>query len=122
MLIAGVVCLCVAAAFAMLGVRALARPAVAGGPQQVLRSVAPTQLAAAMMLGAGGAVALSTHPSLGLMVLCIAGALGTVGAGLWQGARFAHASVQRQSALHASGSSCQGSGAPGCASCTRSCQ
>ena len=69
MLIAGVLCLCAAAVIAGLGVRALARPAEAAGSRQVLRAVAPTQLAAAMMLAAGGAVALSGRASIGLLVL-----------------------------------------------------
>jgi hypothetical protein len=84
MLIAGVLCLCAAAASAVLGARALARPAPADGAQKVLRAVAPTQLAAAVMLAAGGVVALSNQPSIGLLVLCVAGAVGTVAAGVWQ--------------------------------------
>ena len=59
----------------------------------MLRAVAPTQLAAAVMLAAGGVVALSGQPSIGLLVLCIAGALGTVAAGAWQGARYMHAAA-----------------------------
>jgi hypothetical protein len=113
MLVAAVVCLCTAAATALLGARALARPAArAGGPQQVLRAVAPTQLAAAVMLAAGGVVALSDHPSVGLLALCIAGALGTLAAGIWQGARYTHAAIQRE---------CQRAGNQRCASCPLSC-
>jgi hypothetical protein len=115
MLIAAVLCLSAAAASAALGVRALVRPAPAGGAPQVLRAVAPTQLAAAMMLAAGGVVALSTQPSIGLLVLCVVGAVGTVGMGVWQGARYAH------TALRASGS-CQRSGEQPCATCTLSCR
>ena len=49
----------------------------------MLRSVAPPQLAAAIMLAAGGAVALAAPPATALTVVCvcIAGALGTVAAG-----------------------------------------
>ena len=116
MLVAGVLCLSAAAVFAMSGARALARPAAAGGPQQVLRAVAPTQLAAAVMLAAGGVVALSRQPPIGLLVLCIAGALGTVGAGAWQGARYMHAAVPRDP------KPCQRSSELRCAACTLSCR
>ena len=116
MLIAGVLCLCAATMIAALGVRALARPAAAGGGQQVLRAVAPTQLAAAMMLAAGGVVALSGRPSIGLLVLCVAGAVGTVAAGLWQGARYAHAMLDNDARR------CGGSGGGPCASCTLPCR
>ena len=79
----------------------------------MLRAVAPTQLAAAVMLAAGGIVALSHQPSVGLLALCIAGALGTLGAGIWQGARYVNGAVQRQ---------CQRTGEGRCASCTLSCR
>jgi len=108
MLIAGVLCLCAAAACAVLGARALARPVPAGGAQKVLRAVAPTQLAAAVMLAAGGVVALSNQPSIGLLLLCVSGAVGTVAAGVWQGARYAQV--------------CSRSGDQRCASCTLSCR
>ena len=113
MLVAGVLCLCAAAASALLGARALARPAVAGSPQHVLRSVAPTQLAAAVMLAAGGVVALSDHPSIGLLVLCVLGAVATVSAGVWQGTRYAQALLRRDS--------CQRSSDQPCANCTLAC-
>jgi hypothetical protein len=116
MLIAGVLCLCAATVIAALGARALARPAAAGGSQQVLRAVAPTQLAAAMMLAAGGVVALSGRPSIGLLVLCVAGAVGTVAAGLWQGARYAHAMLDRAAG------GCERAGGGPCATCTLSCR
>jgi hypothetical protein len=67
------------------------------------------------MLAAGGAVALSARPSVGLLVVCVAGALGTVAAGVWQGARYAHAMLTRSNA-------CQRSGDPRCATCTLSCR
>jgi hypothetical protein len=112
MLIAAVLCLCAAAASVALGVRALARPAPAGGTQQVLRAVAPTQLAAAVMLAAGGVVALSDQPSVGLLVLCVGGAVGTVTAGVWQGARYAQRTFR----------GCGRRGDGSCASCTLSCR
>ena len=116
MLVAGVLCLTAAAVFVVSGARALARPAPAGGAQQVLRAVAPTQLAAAMMLAAGGVVALSPQPSIGLLALCIAGALGTVAAGAWQGARYMHSAQPREP------KACQGSTELRCAACTLSCR
>jgi hypothetical protein len=116
MLIAAVLCLCAAAASAALGVRALARSAPAGGTQQVLRAFAPTQLAAAVMLAAGGVVALSNQHSIGLLVLCVGGAVGTFAAGVWQGARYAHAIVTRDEMA------CQRSGDQPCATCTLSCR
>jgi hypothetical protein len=118
MLIAGVLCLCAAAASAVLGARALAGPAPADGAQKVLRAVAPTQLAAAVMLAAGGVVALSNQPSIGLLVLCVAGAVGTVAAGVWQGARYADATLRASD----SPTACRRSGDQRCASCTLSCR
>jgi hypothetical protein len=51
MLIAAVLCLCAAVAIAALGLWLLTRPRTADDPvRQVLRAVAPTQLAAAVML------------------------------------------------------------------------
>ncbi|HEX9176821.1 hypothetical protein [Mycobacterium sp.] len=114
MLVAGVLCLGAAALLVALGARALAGPAPAGGAQQVLRAVAPTQLAAAVMLAAGGVVALSRQSSIGLLVLCIAGAMATVAAGAWQGARFAQATRQQDA--------CQRAGGLRCAACTLSCR
>lgn len=112
MLIAGVLCLCAAVGSAAFGVRTLIRPRKADVNQQVLRVVAPTQLAAAVMLSAGGAVAMAGPPHAGLtvVIVCVLGAVGTVAAGSWQGARFA---VQRAAAAP----DCAGS----CAACTLSC-
>ena len=112
MLIAAVLCLCAAAATAALGLWSLARPRLGDPVGQVLRTVAPTQLAAAVMLTAGGIVALSAAPSAGLamLVVCVIGAVGTVGAGCYQSAKVV---AQREAAA-----SCAGS----CASCTLSCQ
>jgi hypothetical protein len=80
----------------------------------VLRSMAPTQLelAAAVMLAAGGTVALaaSPHTALVVLIVCVAGALGTLATGSWQSARFA---LSREAAT----AGCAGS----CAVCTQSC-
>jgi hypothetical protein len=116
MLIAAVLCLCAAAASSALGVRALARPTPAGTTHQVLRAVAPTQLAAAVMLAAGGVVALSNQHSIGLLVLCVGGAVGTLAAGAWQSARYVRTPATR------GGMACQGPGGQRCAACTLSCR
>jgi TRAP-type mannitol/chloroaromatic compound transport system permease large subunit len=115
MFIAGVVCLCLAVLVAGSGVWTLTRPAGADLTTQVLRAVAPTQLAAGVMLAAGGIGALAAPPSIALMVLilCVIGAIGTVAAGSWQGARYA---ARREAASASSG--CAGS----CTSCIRSCE
>jgi hypothetical protein len=111
MLIAALLSLCAAAATAALGLWSLARPRAGDPVGQVLRAVAPTQLAAAVMLAAGGAVALASPPHTGLLVLmvCVIGAVGTVAAGCYQNARVV---AQREAAT-----SCTGT----CASCTLSC-
>jgi hypothetical protein len=74
--------------------------------------MAPTQLAAAVMLAAGGMVALaaSPHTALVVLIVCVAGAVGTLATGSWQSARFA---LRREAAAL----SCAG----GCAVCTQSC-
>ena len=111
MLIAAVLSLCAAAATAALGLWSLARPRADDPVGQVLRAVAPTQLAAAVMLAAGGAVALAAPPQTGVLMLlvCVVGAVGTVAAGCYQNARVV---AQREAAT-----SCTGA----CASCTLSC-
>ncbi|WP_197382685.1 hypothetical protein [Mycolicibacterium mengxianglii] len=111
MLIAGVVCLCAAVAAAGSGVWTLTRPRSADLTHQVLRAVAPVQLAVAVMLGAGGVVALAAPARTGLvvMIVCVIGALATVAAGSWQGARFA---TRPQPAADCASS---------CGSCTLSC-
>ena len=89
MLIAAVLCLCAAVAIAgTWRLAADAGPTPAIRPQ-VLRAVAPTQLAAAVMLAAGGTVALSAKPQTGLVVVivCVVGAVSTVAAGCWQSAK-----------------------------------
>ena len=89
MLMAAVLCLCAAVATAAVGLWLLTRPHSGDYVRQVLRAVAPTQLAAAVMLAAGGVVALSTRPATGLLVVivCVVGAVSTVAAGCWQSAK-----------------------------------
>jgi hypothetical protein len=114
MLIAAVLCLCAAVATAGVGLWLLSRPVAADPVRQVLRAVAPTQLAAAVMLTAGGVVALSTRPQMGLVVVvvCVVGALATVAAGCWQSAKaVAHGQAAQADA------GCGGA----CATCTLSC-
>jgi hypothetical protein len=114
MLIAAVLCLCAAAVTAGLGLWLLTRPRSGDPVRQVLRTVAPTQLAAAAMLAAGGSVALSARPQPGVLVVvvCVVGAVGTVAAGCYQSAK----AVARQEA-HQAAAGCAGA----CASCTLSC-
>ncbi|CAN5375966.1 hypothetical protein BH09ACT7_BH09ACT7_54830 [soil metagenome] len=111
MLIAGVLCLCAAVVSAAFGLWTMTRPRSADPTQQVLRAVAPTQLAAAVMLTAGGTVALANpaHIGVAVVIVCVLGAVGTVAAGSWQGARFA---VRQEAPADCAGS---------CAACTLSC-
>lgn len=113
---AGILCLCAAAACAAAGLWLLSRPRSDDPVQQVLRALVPTQFAAAVMLAVGGAVALSTEPGTALLVVivCVIGAVGTVGAGCWQSAK-SLARVGAESA--ASTGQCGGV----CATCTLSC-
>lgn len=119
MLFAAVGCLLAAAATAALGGWTLTRPRSADFVRQVLRAVAPTQLAAAAMLTVAGVVALSSQPDTGLVVVivCVLGAFATVAAGCWQSAKFVAAHT-------GAGSSCQtssgGCGTGACATCTLS--
>lgn len=112
MLIAGVLCMCAAVASAGSGTWSLAHNRNFGATALALRAMAPTQLAAAVMLGAGGVVALAAvpHTALVVLIVCVAGALGTLAAGSWQSARFA---LRQEAAAPA----CAGS----CAGCTQSC-
>ncbi|GAY18652.1 hypothetical protein [Mycobacterium sp. shizuoka-1] len=112
MFVAGVVCLGMAVLIGGSGGWALTRPPATDVTGQVLRAVAPTQLAAAVMLAAGGAAALAAPPRIALVVLivCVLGAVGTVAAGSWQGARYA---ARREAEANCAGS---------CASCTLSCK
>lgn len=112
MLITAVLCLCAAVAIAGVGLWLLTHPRPADPIRQVLRTVAPTQLAAAVMLGAGGVVALSAPPRTGVLVVivCVVGAIGTVAAGCWQAAKLAAA---RNASTETAAAECGGS----CAAC-----
>lgn len=113
MLIAAVVTLCAAVLTAGLGLWSLVRPRAGDSVAQIMRAVAPTQLAAAVMLAAGGTVALAAapEPGLALLVGCVGGAVGTVAAGCYQSAKALSAVASQPAA------SCTGT----CASCTLSC-
>jgi hypothetical protein len=115
MLIAAVLSLCAAVATAAVGLRLLTRPGPADTGGQLMRAMAPTQLAAAAMLTVGGLVGLTTSPQTGWVVLivCIIGAVGTVAAGSWQSAK---AGAEAMAAAPPSG----GCGTA-CATCTLSC-
>lgn len=115
MLIAGVICVCAAIASAASGIWTLAHAPTGNPTQLALRAMAPTQLAAAVMLTAGGVVALaaSPHTALVVVIVCIVGALGTLATGSFQSARYA----LRREAVEVNAASCAGS----CAACTLSC-
>ena len=117
MLIAGVLCVCAAIAAAGFGIWSLAHPPAADPTQLAVRAMAPTQLAAAVMLTAGGVVALaaSPHTALVVVIVCIAGALGTLATGSLQSARYA---LRREVADVAAEPGCAGS----CGGCTLSCE
>jgi hypothetical protein len=112
MLIAALGCLSAAVVTAAIGGWILTRPRSGDFVRQVLRGVAPTQLAAAAMLAVAGVVALSAPPQTGLLVLvvCVVGAIATVAAGCWQSAKFVAA---REVSVGCGGS---------CATCTLSCR
>ena len=104
--------MCAAVASAGFGTWSLSHNQTVDTTQLALRAMAPTQLAAALMLTVGGIVALaaSPHTALVVLIVCVAGALGTLATGSWQSARFA----LRQ---EAAAPGCAGS----CAVCTQSC-
>lgn len=116
MLIAGVLCVCAAVVMAARGLWSLSRSAAPDTTQVVMRAVAPPQLAAAVMLAAGGAMAIAAPRGVALPVVgvcvgvCIAGAVGTVAVGSWQTARYA---LRREQTA----ADCGGA----CATCTLSC-
>src|SRR3954467_8543240 len=116
MLFAAVGCLCAAVATAALGGWTLSRPRSADMVRQVLRAVAPTQLAAAAMLTVAGVVALSSQPETALLVVivCVGLSDATVAAGCWQSAKFVAASPGAASACGGL-SECGGSA---CGTCT----
>lgn len=104
----GVLCLVAAVVSLVFGVRTLARP-ITGDPEQlVLRAVAPAQIAVGVILAVGGALVLAGPPTVALLALIISitGALAILGAGAWQGARYA----TRQSAAAGSGGCGSGCG------------
>jgi hypothetical protein len=117
MLIAGVLCVCAAVVMAARALWSLSRSVAPDTTQAVMRTVAPPQLAAAVMLAAGGAVAIAAPrdaalPVVGLCVaVCIVGAVGTVAVGSWQSARYA---LRREAAA----ADCGGA----CATCTLGCR
>jgi hypothetical protein len=123
MFIAAVLCLCAAVAIVGIGVWLLSRPHSADPVQLVLRSVAPTQLAAAAMLAAGGVVGLAAAPGTGVVVLtvCLLGAVSTVAAGCWQSAKATAAAAAP--GTHARSEAAAGAGGCGtaCATCTLPC-
>jgi hypothetical protein len=112
MLIGGVLALCAAVACAGFGTRSLVRGRVGDDHRLALRAMAPAQIAAAVMLAAGGVVTLAATPEIALviLVLCLVGALGTLAAGAYQSARFAARLEQA--------SGCGGQ----CPGCTRPCE
>ena len=113
MVVGALLSICLAVLIAGSGLRTLVRRSSVDVTGQVLRAVAPTQIAAAVMLAAGGIAALAAPAPIGLIGLLIGavGAISTIGAGSWRAARYA---AQRQVA-----STC--GSAEGCAGCTRLC-
>ncbi|MBD9319703.1 hypothetical protein, partial [Mycobacterium tuberculosis] len=82
MFLAGVLCMCAAAASALFGSWSLFHTPTADPTALALRAMAPMQLAAAVMLAAGGVVAVAApgHTALMVVIVCIAGAVGTLAA------------------------------------------
>jgi hypothetical protein len=115
MVIAGVLCVCAAVLSAGFGTWSLSHAPSVDTTRAAVRAMAPTQLAAAVMLTAGGVVALaaSPHTALVLVIVCVAGALGTLAAGSLQSARFA----LRREASSIKPATC----AANCAVCNLSC-
>lgn len=115
MLIIGVLCVCAAVASIVFGVWSLSHAPPADSTQLALRAMAPVQLAAAVMLAVGGAVALtsSPHTALVVVIVCVAGSIGTLTVGSWQSARYA---------LQRADSDIEETNCPrSCAVCTLSC-
>ncbi len=110
MVAGAVACLVLAVLVGGSGLWTLTRSPAGDLTTQVLRAVAPTQIAAAVMLAAGGICALAAPPPIGLLGLLTGavGAVGTIAAGSWQGARFA----ARREGVGGCGS---GEGCGGCA-------
>ena len=110
MLIRGVLCLVAAVVSLGFGVRTLVWPLTGDPEQLVLRAVAPAQVAVGVILGAGGLLVLAGPSSMALLALIISitGALATLAAGAWQGARYA--ARLSASATAAADAGCCGSG------------
>lgn len=95
------------------GLWTLARRPAVDLTTEVMRMVAPTQVAAGVMLAIGGILALVAPGQVGLIALIVGavGAIGTVLAGSWQGARYA---ARREAASAGSGGCGSADGCGGC--------
>ena len=115
MTVAAVVCLRMAVLIGGSGLWTLARTPGVDLTAQVLRAVAPTQIAAAVMLAAGAVVGLVARGQFGWIAIItgVVGAVATIAAGSWQGARYA---ARREAAA---GGGC-GSG-EACGGCAKVC-
>ena len=114
MVIGAVLSLLLAVLIGGSGLWTLARRGGIDVNDRALRAVAPTQIAAAVMLVAGGVAALTAPSQIGLsgLIITAAGAIGTIAVGSWRAARYA---ASRQGAVDC------GSGG-GCAGCTQLCR
>lgn len=122
MLVAAILTLCAAVATAAVGAWSLMRRPSTDFVQQVLRAVAPTQLAAAVILAAGGLLTLAAGsrpglPAAVILSVCVVGAVATVAAGCWQSAKMVTRENARQQAASADGCGTESA----CGSCTLSC-
>ena len=115
MTVAALVCLGMAVLIGGSGLWTMTRPAPADLTGQVVRAVAPTQLAAGVMLVAAGLVAWAAPSPIAVIGLIVGvfGATAVLVAGSWQSARY----VERKQA--AGGGGC-GSG-DGCGGCAKVC-
>lgn len=114
MTVGALVCLGLAVLIGGTGLWTLARRPGTDLTSQVLRAVAPTQLAAAVMLASGAVLGLAAPESIGKWAM-LGGALGaiaTIAAGSWQGARYA---ARREAAAPGCGSG------EGCGGCAKAC-
>ena len=111
MTVASVICLGMAVLIGGSGLWTLARTPGVDLTARVVRAVAPTQIAAAVMLAAGAIVALATGGRFGwiAMITGVVGAVATIAVGSFQGARYA----ARQEAT--AGGCGSGEGCGGCA-------
>lgn len=108
MVVASVISVCLAVLIGGTGLWTLLRRTGSDVTSQVLRLVAPTQVAAGVMLAAGGVAGLAGTGRVGLIGLIVGavGAVGTIAAGSWQGARYA--ARREASAGCGSGQGCGG--------------